>query len=356
MNCQHYRDLMFDYFEGELSSAEQDDIKLHLLDCDYCRRQFELTEHEDQILRDTSDIPEISETFNTTVMNAIKAGTGSSPIIVMERKPRFRWLPAFSKATVAAVLLLSCLYVPGILPHFQNSKTPQQAALVKKSLNPSSSILPQDSIKDKTGANQSDNLNAGTGVETQEALKKASADDKTATSEQLLQNEKHPEVMMTKSLPDNIPAENLAQGNVSTDQGEASRSLPSSLRYAGIDNDKPSLYNIPSGYVLKETNNISENQVVYNFEDASVQKSFIVNVSPADPVAEISALEEQTMIKAKEPKTIELDNIAALQNSSNRVIEYNGATYQITVTGSMSQEEIDQITKDLSLDPLSQEP
>jgi len=96
--------------------------------------------------------------------------------------------------------------------------------------------------------------------------------------------------------------------------------------------------------------------VVYNFEDASVQKSFIVNVSPADPVAEISALEEQTMIKAKEPKTIELDNIAALQNSSNRVIEYNGATYQITVTGSMSQEEIDQITKDLSLDPLSQEP
>ena len=345
MNCQHYREVMFDYFEGGLSSAEQDDIKLHLLDCEYCRRQFELTEQEDHILRDTSNIPEMSETFNNNVMNSIKTGAGSSQVLVMERKSRFRWLPAFSKATVAAVLLLSCLYVPGILPHLQDKKGPDQAALMENSQTSSSPTLPQGNYKDQTEAKQFAVLDTGAGT-TPASPRQIPQDEK--------QDEIKPEAMMSKSLPDNIPAENATQGNGSTDQGETSRSLPSSLRYAGINTDKPSLYNIPSGFVLKETNHISENQVVYNFEDVSVQKSFMVNVSPTDPVAEISAVEEQTMIKAKEPKIIALDNIAALQNTSNRVVEYNGETYQITVTGSMSQEELDRIAEDLSLDPLSQ--
>jgi hypothetical protein len=342
---------MFDYFEGMLSSSVQDDIKLHLSDCEYCRRQFELTEWENQILKDTSDIPEISDTFNSSVINMIKAGADSSPIIVMERKPRFRWLPAFSKASVAAILLLSCLYVPGILPHFQNTKTPQQAALVKNSLTPPSLNSLQDNSKKETGA-----LNAGARVETQDAMKKASANDKAVSSEQLLQNETQPDVIMTTSLPDaNNSAENATQGNPAPASGETSRSLQSSLRYAGINNN-PSLYNIPSGFFLKETNNISETQVAYSYEDASVQKSFVVNVSSADPVAKINAVDDQSVIMAKEPKTIELDNIAALNNESKRTIEYNGAAYQITVTGNMSQEELDRIAGEISLEPLSSQP
>ncbi|MBP1760866.1 MAG: hypothetical protein H6Q64_408 [Firmicutes bacterium] len=356
MNCQHYRDLMFDYFEGALDSPMQDEIKLHLCNCEFCRRQFELTEQEDQILKDTSDIPEFSDAFNSSVMAMIKAGAGNSQIIVMERKPRFRWLPAFSKASIAAILLLSCLYVPGILPHFQNSKTPQQAALIKNSLTPPASILPQDSIKEKTGTKQLADLNAGAGIETQDALKKESANDITSSSEQLLQNETQPDVFMAKNLPDSDnPSENGTQGGTAPAAGETSRSLQSSLRFAGINNN-PSIYNIPDGFVLKETNNISETQVAYSYEDPSVQKSFVVNVFSANPVAEIKAAEDQSVIKAKEPKTIELDNIAALNNKSNRTIEYNGAAWQITVTGNMSQEELDRIAGEISLEPLSSQP
>ncbi len=356
MNCQHYRYLMFDYYEGVLDSPVADEIKLHLSDCDYCRRQFELTEQENQILKDTSDIPELSDTFNSSVMAMIKAGPVSNPVIVMEKKPRFRWLPAISKVSVAAILLLSCLYVPGILPHIGDSKSPQDAALPNNSVAPQYSIMSQNDIMEKAATKQIADVNAGAGVASQEVTENSSQNDMAASSDQILPDQTQPEMLMIASLPDSDnPAVNAAQVNPAPTTSEASRSLLPSMRLAGVNNN-PSLYNIPDEFVLIETNKISESQVLYIYEDTAVQKRFVVNLSSAEPAAEIMTAEDQSVIKAKEPKTIDLDNLAVLNNESQKTVEYNGATWQISVSGNMSQEELDQITGEISLEPLTSQP
>ncbi len=74
MNCLLCKKHMYRYYDDELSPQLKLKIDLHLEACTSCRFQYDLTQMENQVLRDTSDIPEISPDFNSRVMNAINPG------------------------------------------------------------------------------------------------------------------------------------------------------------------------------------------------------------------------------------------------------------------------------------------
>lgn len=354
MNCQHYRNIMFDYFETELSSKERDDINQHLQACEFCRRQYELTRLENQILQDTGDIPEIDDAFNHKVMNMIKAGAVNNQEISARKKPRYRWLPAYSKAAAAAVLLLACLSVPAILPQFQDNGVLEQAGLVEKSDPLTAGDVTGNNtkslMKEMDGERNLAQLNDSANLEVPLVLKNDPVVNNTPSSA-LPQSEA--DGVRLQSIPVGGKTEMQTYGQV--DQSETSRALKFGLRFVAPSADKPILYNTPSNFALKETKHVCENQVQYSYEDPDTQQNFMVNIAPVEPDAGKAAADDQSALKAKEPKTIEMENLASFQNQSKRIIEHNGLKYQIIITSSMEKEELDRITEAISLTPLSNE-
>ena len=355
MNCQHYRDFMFDYFETELSPTEKNDIMQHLQICESCRRQYDLTARENDILKDTNDIPEIDVNFNNKVMEIIKAGmvNGRGP-----SKRRFRYLPAYSKAVVAAVLLLACLYVPGILPQLQDSRIPEQTALLEnssaKSANKDKSVT--DSQK------QADSVLYGYKAENEnesQQLSRNDADDNldsTAGTQMVEDNIQPKAVMMLSQTVPEPSAQSGGQGNGQMGKRESSRSLESNARNNNPI-DKPGLNNIPSGFIFIESKEISKDQTEYRFENPTSQQSFLANIAPAAPVAEMIAGEDQNGVNAKATLSNEISSMAASQNVSSKVMEYNGLSFQINITSTvMTQQELDRIIEEIRLGPQTSQP
>jgi len=322
MNCQNYRELMIDYFEADLSSFTRDDIEQHLQQCECCRRQYDLTRMENQILQDTSDIPAIDPNFNSNVMNLIAAEASSIKI-----QRRFKWLPVYSKAAVAVALLLVCFYIPGIIPERQEDNTLLRAGSQAKTNSSSSSVIPRNISKTK--------------IADDEVVTKSTYNDK---NEPKGVSQKNPEIMTT-SLP---PSE----------QKKISRANPTTtVRSFKAESVAPgqgptetlSLSNVPADFRLIKTDQMSENQIEYSYETQDGTQSILVKVMLAEAAGQSAAVNDSLTQEAQPMSSVAMDNAGASENESVRDIKYDGKIYQITVSGNLSQEEIDHITNDISL-------
>lgn len=374
MNCQHCRDVMFDFFETDFSPAEHRDVLLHLQGCEKCRKLYELTEAENRILKDTSYIPMLDDGFNLKVMTAIKASTANQPQAALKHRG-FAGLSgsAFAKVAVAAVLLLACLYVPGILPELQKSDMTKQAIINEKSTAPSSVAL---NNKEKASADTQQAQSKMMAKEDQNAYTGNNNCDTTSPNV-------NSDLRTSKSISDSgsVPASNLPailyDGLVSESQpshvnedaisskimstgatspNEASRSMTYGVRTVKVKNaDILSLKNIPSRFVLTATQNVSDNQMEFSFEDAAARQSFSVNVAPvADTnLMKASDTEEAANTEAAAGAADQADSDDTYPQEYSRIIEYSGNAYQIVVSGNMNHEDLDRITNTIGLGPLS---
>lgn len=108
MNCQEVNEKIFKYCDGELSPQEHANMTLHLDKCPVCRHMCQLTLMENDVLRDTDDIPELSPAFTALVIDSIK--DGSSTLKSGRRVQRLKgkiWLGGTVAA--AAIILFLCL-------------------------------------------------------------------------------------------------------------------------------------------------------------------------------------------------------------------------------------------------------
>ncbi|HPF19973.1 MAG TPA: zf-HC2 domain-containing protein [Syntrophomonas sp.] len=363
MNCQHYREMMFADFETELSPTDQNDLLQHLQTCESCRRHYDLTLRENEVLMDTSNIPAIDAGFNRKVLAQLQAASTNGQTLPRRRS---RHLPAYSKAVAAAVLLLACLYVPGILPRLQDDRSIEQTAMVdhsqpsQKSLHnvragsePTQAVemglseqKPDESVSESSSqVNREspqypnhDEVNGAKNADTGTVLKA-----KHDTAEQT------PELFMQTAAEPLAPHD--GQGVEQSKGMEASRSLISSLRSLGTP-VKPSINNTPAGFVLVETREINEVQTEYHFTDPNREKSFVIKLSPADAAAAGSIpAQEAEMYNDKETMNADMASIAVMPNEASKIMEYNGLSYQLQITSAVfTQEELAAILTTIHLD------
>lgn len=368
MNCQHCRDVMFDFFETDFSPAEHRDILLHLQGCEKCRKLYELTEAENRILKDTSYIPSLDDGFNLKVMAAIKASTANQPKAALKHRG-FAGMSgsAFAKVAIAAVLLLACLYVPGILPELQKSDLTKQVIINEKSTSPSSAAL---NNKEKSSADTQQaqskmiakedqnaytgNINYGTAspnLNSDLGTSKSASDSGSVPASNL------PTVLYDGSVSESQPSHVNEDGNKimssgATSPNEASRSMMYGVRTVKVKNaDILSLKNIPSRFVLTATQNVSDNQMEFSFEDAAARQSFSVNVAP---VADTNLMKASDTEETANTEAVDqADSDDTYPQEYSRIIEYSGNAYQIVVSGNMNHEDLDRITNTIGLGPLS---
>ena len=73
MNCQDINEIIYKYCDSEVSSEEYTTISEHLNECADCRRIFQLTQLENDILREKDDMPSLSPAFTSLVMSSIQS-------------------------------------------------------------------------------------------------------------------------------------------------------------------------------------------------------------------------------------------------------------------------------------------
>lgn len=107
MDCQELSKHIYDYCDDSVSPQMYLKVKKHLRDCPSCQQLYKLTRLENEVLRDTTDIPALSPDFTSRVMGSVgsvRRGAG----LLYNRKFWYSGL-----AAVAVVALF--LFMPQLL-------------------------------------------------------------------------------------------------------------------------------------------------------------------------------------------------------------------------------------------------
>lgn len=107
MDCRELSSQIEDYCDDSVSPQTYLKISKHLKECPTCQQLYQLTRLENEVLRDTSDIPPLSPDFTSRVMESI-GSVRRRPGIFYNRKFRYSGIAA------AAVVVL-ILFVPQLL-------------------------------------------------------------------------------------------------------------------------------------------------------------------------------------------------------------------------------------------------
>jgi|GEM_PF-890234 len=119
MDCQDIKNEIYEYCDDlESSSPSHLEILSHLKECEDCQQDYQLTLAENEVLRDTSDIPVLSPAFTTMVMSALNIGgdlngqpqNAPKESMIASIFKRKIWLGG-GLALAAAVIAL-CLHIP----------------------------------------------------------------------------------------------------------------------------------------------------------------------------------------------------------------------------------------------------
>jgi hypothetical protein len=328
MNFLHYRKHMFNYFEADLSPLLKEEIEQHLQQCASCRRQYDLTRMENQILQDTSNIPALDAEFNGRVMNLIaNSGEHSAAIMSSGNPRRYRWRPVYSQAVVAVALLAICFYIPGMIPERQGDQALQRTVSPIQSHASVPEDVQQNPMKAKVAY-------AGN-------LKISNNLDKCESPE-ILQSS--PEVQ-TAPLP--TTDQQLAGSGFRANSLEPTRSVqPESSTTKSAYAGSIGLQNIPVKFILLHTNQLAENQVEYSYGTQDGSQNLLIRVLLPDHAKEAAIAYNLSTVP---PAVNNLNNTVSIISESKREIELDGKSYQLVVSGNFSQEEIDHLANNISL-------
>lgn len=335
MNCQHCNKYMFNYYDGDLSLKLKLEIDLHLDECPSCRFQYDLTNKENQVLRDASDIPALSPDFNQRIMDAImpeKSPSLPDNIIIMENHKRFRFKwSSFSVTTAVAVLLLVlCFYVPGILPgHVEQQKIAQ--------INRASNFEPISG-----GGEATMKLGSKDEQKDDQAAKEIQTQSKANTYGDIENND--------AGLPSSIYSSNDSHTNFRFDLPEAGRSARMSSSTSTLPPvSSYNLKNIPAKFKLVNQVNAMENQIDYSYQtdDGSEKITIQLNNSPNEMLE--AKIEEDTA-KAPSPKLPSLTAPAgANTNSVNREIKVGDQKISLVLSGNISNDELNALADQIEI-------
>ncbi len=365
MNCQLCKKQMYSYHDGELAAQLMLDIERHLAQCSSCRFQYDLTRLENEMLRDNSDIPELSIDFNQRVLHAINLNA-ISPFedyqpIAMGKTRRWQWLPIYTKAAVAVVLLALCIYIPGIKYGTRNEdiipKTPQQlktapiAVAMKEALSDTSTN--RMSSNNATGALSdpatdkiiSQKTAAGALADTitnDKSLKMAQDESSGTVKLNLPMGQKD---TVTWNL-DSSTYQSIEGGYhwVAGDVGRASRTAGA----ASLSTDVNwSIGNIPVKYQLQNTIPINAKQTEYNYLSSNKTDKLTVKIIAVTAQSESIIVGSVGVSNSAPPPGLAAAQAEQPADSVSREMQVGNDKLKVVLSGNLNTEELNNIADNL---------
>lgn len=322
MNCLHCSKYIYSYYDSELSAQTRLEIERHLAECPACRFQYDLTMTENKVLRDTSDIPELSQDFNQRVLQAISADkTPPLPdnVIVMAKDRRYRFKRSYLLivSTVACMLLAFYVYAPGLFTG--GEKQVAQSGQV-------------------------------TNVQISEPMKKMSGTG--AAPENMKESQIQMDAVGNSSYgnlsevriyaADENPKLADASRMTINEAGRADRATSETLSVSSV-----AVKNIPEKYKLVSQDNSMENMAAYSYQTVDGSQTINIQLSvPEDTVIYI----DTPAPKAAPPLTCMAAPAEEAQPVNiSRKIEIDGQTILLELSGNVNNDELNSLADQIVL-------
>lgn len=365
MKCQLFDKYLFDYCDDDLSPVLREKIDKHLQECSNCRNQVKLTVLENEVLRDNSDLPILAGDFANRVMQQI---TISEQAASMGHKwtarPGAMKASRFAMAAAAVgLVVLVAVLAPHIIPLQDNTQVADAPSIV--------SDQRQIAITD-LGESETEMQ-----VETKELAQKRSIQiteplaERNATADSYQVADTSPLTVETARQfadQDGVGQVAMVDESYNTDTRDVIGSLPaamysqssqlqSSSRQGGINippeqankvTSLPTRPQVPDSFTLINTVNSYSTDgsvIIYHYRDKNRRSINIAIKSALDPEP---IMISQASTEAALRSVPEVDSEATQQ--VNYSIDIDGKTYQVTLGGTLTPEELSELMNEISFE------
>lgn len=330
MDCQELNNQIFDYCDDSVSPQVYLKVSKHLKECHDCQEIYQLTRLENEVLRDTSDIPELPADFTPRIMEAVgQFNQGAAPL-------RNRKLWYGGVLAVAAVIAL-CIYAP---QYFANNNYANVAD--NSGSRGDNGVAPYVvSMKESGSADNQSSINEAGQSATPAVNPDLLPADSNKTDTSLPDTASNPAVMGLKSTPaDSAPLTTESpEAAALTDRSPASipgaRILtapdPTAVNNTVTENLEPvpTPVNVPENLQLQQVDITSNIKTVYDYAslDGQIRVKIIVEpfVEPAD--------QNQSLTETR----------ASGINALSRWILVDDQMKTVTYTGNISMDELNNL-------------
>lgn len=351
MNCRQVDEHIFSYCDGELAPSLSSEIAAHIAGCPACLAQLELTRLENEILHSELSLPVLPDGFAAGVMAAISNNSLTGPMEMAAAKNQKTWYtrtPLWLAATAAALVLLLYTVSPAIFsPHKEIAK--QKAPAVKVAdINPASNFTISGRAESKATQNSKKEAAANENTE-KEPAKVISAPTNTATD----QTGNQVRTMATGGSGD--AGNNIYLKRDSYPDRDRSDTiklkLPADVTFANTA--APKISNMPSDYHMVNTSNQNDTWT-YFYEGNGQQITISLNTNTPAQVSNYTvppAAASPVTATGSVPVSNEVSNSEADSlNSVYRSLEIENVSYQLTVTGQLSRDELNTLASKLTIE------
>ncbi|HOQ08839.1 MAG TPA: hypothetical protein PLG09_01800 [Syntrophomonadaceae bacterium] len=375
MNCQLFDRYLFDYCDGNVYPTLKLKMDEHLRECPRCNNQVKLTDLENQVLRDKSDLPALADDFTARIMQQIIGAEQAATIhFTWSKKPfpsRVRKIAV--TAAAAGLILVLAVFAQQIIPYAgtQVADSPPVGIGNSSTLEPSNNDLRSEPEMNETA------VIAGKTQKEQSALRTMSseeADASAATEEPSARVSSTPnkvsaadQVTLQLAMAENTEAVSYDAESTGSVTGATTtppemmfrknREVNSPSRQGFVsegENQKDTTEDLPKPTQVPDTFTLMK--VIKNYTDA---KGSIIEYHYAS-TDNRSLVISLNYVKTPEPITLMNKDVMSSEpvNYPEKVtlspfelaytIEVGGETYQVTLNGDLSAEELGELADTIS--------
>lgn len=371
MNCRQVDKYLYDYCDNILNPEQRAQIEQHLIHCPSCRRIVDEALLESSILREELQTPELPNDFTARVMNqiactAIQAGPG---MIQSGLKNHSKWPRRLISLTAIGAVLLIALCIPGML---KNQDLVQVADREQ-----TSPKIANENIKSGESLASEKYFGTPAGLQWTEEINQEASDGASLKKDQ--EESPPPKIDKTENHYATHPV------TVSKDTKRQTEDLKLMMADIPVTPDPFPVQpvNLPASYVLlNKIDNAGSS--TYTFGNANKEEELIINIAQlplrhsgtstysrgyirGEAVPEANESSESSLVKdiskpseeqsqegvQSEEQSKEKANIAAVSatNTISYELEFDNQKFLLTISASLSPEELSIISRDLQLSP-----
>lgn len=354
MNCQLFNRYVFDYCDDNLSPALKEQMDKHQQECSHCHNQVKLTKLENQVLRDTSDLPTLSNNFTSRVMQQIMDSEQVAGIISRPARKPFnnKVRNIFISAAAVGLVFMLAVIVPKML-------APQQWSQVADA--PPAGVQNQ-SFQDST----SQEMRSASRM-----LKEEEIDGNQGIAGNTSPINTTPEANVNsidEAAPSDLPMAAASASDLSEQVTAETDSLPEVMYWKTHDVQSPSRQGInPTSDSKAVTEGVvpKPQQVPGDFtltnivnsdsdEEGSIVEYHYIDKNNRLLIIALNNLENQEQNTAMMSASISSEPLDTSEDMAKKQVEvsYNidvaGQTYQVILNGTLSAEELGKLAEIIS--------
>lgn len=360
MNCQQVDEYVFSYCDGELAPLLSSEIESHVEKCPDCKAKVDITKCETDFLRTSLETPSLPADFTARVLAGLNHAGAPTELAAasLPTRPWYTRMPLWLAATAAALIMLIYTVNPNILSPIKTGDKPSSVHMAQlpyaTNAQFGSNQVKPESLKSKENSKTSDNVKAPASEQkTRDLTSGEAAADKTEAPERM---------MLSGAAPGNPPDGALLKHGSSPDRDRArdmALKLPTGVTFdSNTSNNTPRIANMPASYKMTSSSPQEDGWlfVYQGTEGKQVTITLAANTSNENKIRNLPAPKAAaTYVPSEESGNTPvaesiMNDKSNLSNSVNRAIDYNNTSYQLTISGNLTVDELNSLSNQLTVE------